>query len=919
MPGGNWPPDTGSDKSDRDGVSALLMHAEAIAAQDAIDFPNRKTAEPTSVTPSADSVVAPEPRASALRDHADIVLSEETAVRTRATQDATPKELKNTLKQNIASLSEQSHVPSIDTGAVENLTQTEAKKRAQDALRNATATTDGETLAEEKARLVGRLKETVRTKAIPTEAVPNSRAAYESRVNVFAENNGLSAEFSAVQAARETYRTARLSGTKEGSLAAKKEYDSSLFALRQSLETFAGGYADLSARVAKTNEARVRKGVAPEKGAGLSDTEKFAYQTQMEALVFSKRETILGPASLELEIRQEKFSEKQKTTFGKVENWLKSAPLSALRLTNMPFEGIGAFAANRLHKDPQARADAARLYTRAARILAGAGIATGLAIAASPVTVPGALLTLAIYGARGTIGTLAGVGSAKAAGSLFDRWFGSKQKAGLKASLRSTPTTIEEYQMLQETYRKQNTSARSSQRAVTQMLAAVVGGAGTGFLTSPIAHTMIEQLSAHSGVAAAARTVAETNANASEAATQAARIAARAGEHTPTAASTESIVGTAPVPGAQAPLESITQTPAAPLAASPSVGEHAPIAAPAAIGEHAPIVAPSISGEGIANATVGRGEGFGELIQHFRHNLSAGQPGLESTSPAIAHLMHGNANDISRELAALRSDGSMTMHQGDQLYADAKGDVWFKPQGGDAQRLFENNASLPGGYESHVFAHDVPVTSDHTASDSVRPTVDQVPQTSAPEDPSTSLNRNSHGGTVAPEPAPVRTEPVPEAPKAPTAPTPETVSAPTPSGVDAVQPPSPSEFSGANHYFADPSTPGLVNAHGVDLNVPQLLKVDGRIFAHGTSIEDSYNRAAAYSSALAAEHAPDTRVFFVTRELDALQQPYLAVRMVFTPTGSVPQMAPYGEGLTVGPEFEVPAVPKDSQYELLKK
>ena len=109
-----------------------------------------------------------------------------------------------------------------------------------------------------------------------------------------------------------------------------------------------------------------------------------------------------------------------------------------------------------------------------------------------------------------------------------------------------------------------------------------------------------------------------------------------------------------------------------------------------------------------------------------------------------------------------------------------------------------------------------------------------------------------------------------------------------------------------------------MNPHGVDLNKPQLLVNNGLKFAHGVDTDDSYSRAFAESQRLFGEGAKDTNVYFVARDYDALGNPYLAVRMVFTPPdGSTPQMAPYGEGVSLSPEFTMPPLPKDADYKPL--
>ena len=130
----------------------------------------------------------------------------------------------------------------------------------------------------------------------------------------------------------------------------------------------------------------------------------------------------------------------------------------------------------------------------------------------------------------------------------------------------------------------------------------------------------------------------------------------------------------------------------------------------------------------------------------------------------------------------------------------------------------------------------------------------------------------------APEQAPV------EVPKATV---PESVPAQTPQY----------EFVGTAHPFADPDAGPLLNPNGVDLNKPQILVNEGRTWSVGTSTEDSFDRASALSRELAKTAPPGqgampaTAVYFVARELNALQVPVLVVKMVYTIPGSEPQIA----------------------------
>lgn len=308
------------------------------------------------------------------------------------------------------------------------------------------------------------------------------------------------------------------------------------------------------------------------------------------------------------------------------------------------------------------------------------------------------------------------------------------------------------------------------------------------------------------------------------------------------------------------------------------------------------------------------GEGFGEMVMEFKRNLHEQAGGL-TPSPALKHVLDSDPNALSREIGALTGEGSITMHQGDQLFVDESQNVWFQAQGHEPQLLFHNDPAAPGGFVHHTIDAPMP----------------HVPEVHTPaahpvhEDPSAALNR-AQVESSAPPAASVTVEhieavkpfdgsdikPMPQPTHLDTtihdAPSVETHPAPTAP-----------EASGQPHPFAHPGEGPALNAHGVDLNKPQMVMSDGRIFAHGTDTENSYVLAAQYSKKLAESGAADTRVYFVARDYNDLGQPYDAVRVVFTPKDSLPQIAPYGSGVSLPQEFIAPPVPKDADYQPLGK
>jgi len=367
------------------------------------------------------------------------------------------------------------------------------------------------------------------------------------------------------------------------------------------------------------------------------------------------------------------------------------------------------------------------------------------------------------------------------------------------------------------------------------------------------------------------------------------------------------------------------------------------------------------------------GEGFGEMIQEFKGNFRAHMPEGLAQSPAMAHVLSSNPNDLTHEILVAKDGTSLTMHIGDQFVADEHQNIWFQPKGGEPQLVFENNPSAPGGFIHHeIHGHmQVDGGTHHTASEAVSthseaPRADeQVPvgaHTETPDDVTARLNTEGRMGhpiaspeasaPVAPEASPVSSDDVtsagdtsahqdegPEAvkpvvPEQPTAdaPSPEPESytpstsgatesaplTPTPSTESPVTPEvSASSVQAIEHPFAAIGASPDLNPNGVDLNQPQILLNQDRWFAHGIDTTDSYNRAVSYSQELAKTTPDSTNVYFIAKEHDVFGREYLAVRMVFVPRGGdVPQMAPYGEGLSLSPQFVMPPLPKDADYQL---
>ena len=557
---------------------------------------------------------------------------------------------------------------------------------------------------------------------VDAEFVPIDMAnrRYEARAEGVATRTGLTDRFNEVRSTRQAYLEARALAHQRGYAQddigdLKQAYDRALFGWKQDLEGKTEGITRLKAKVEKENASRKKKNLPPIIGAGLSESEKNEYRNKSEAAVIAKRDTILGPANVELEARRLALNENGKTALGKAEIWLSKAPQVLL---NLPFEVIGKGAALAFHKSARGnskdikavREKYARQYARGARILAGAGFATAIALAASPVAATTGLLTFGVYAARGAIGTIAGVGAAKATGSIIDRFFAPKRKSELRDWLAKPATTLEEYQEQQAAYKRNNTRQRSNERMGWQMVAAVLTGAGVGLATSPVTRIALDQIGALKSVGEAAQTVADTNA------------------HTPGVPSTSHLAhGTDPV---------------VPAAAAPVSHEGAPLNT----GTEAAPVHPTAPSTSVLEVSTKPGEGFGQLLVDLRHQVGT----LEHASPELKHFLEQNPNALTHALGAAHDGQSLTLQPGDKLVVDSDQHVWYQAVGKDPQLVFEHTAptaEAPDGYViKHIDGHMQPDLRHHVP---VQETPSHSPEVAAApvEDPSAALNRAQAGGT----------------------------------------------------------------------------------------------------------------------------------------------------------------------------
>lgn len=514
-------------------------------------------------------------------------------------------------------------------------------------------------------------------------SVVNER--YEKRALRAAENSGLVEQFNLVRSAREAYLAAQIAvkgrgyaeeGDNLGDL--KLSYDRALFWWKNELTGRTAGLTDLQQKVEKANDAREKKGLQKEIGAGLTESEKKRYAEMSELAVISKRDTILGPKNVELEARERALTEKGKTALGRAEVWASRIPQNLIKGLNFLPNVIGGAAAHLKHRNdfnpdrkdytqrrkilnmtPEERKqrtslveqETARRYARNVRILAGAGVATLLAVSATPVSVGGGLLAFAVYTARGAIGTVAGVGGAKAAGMGFN-FFNKNRRAELKERISKAPATLEEYQDQQVAYLRNNSKSRSQEKMGWQMVAAMLTGAGVGAATSPLAHSFLENTGALPSVKEAAQSVADVNAQSPSAGAEAMRLSEA-------------------------------------LKASSEHTDPIPVPEPYSVS-----IQP---GEGMDKLFVELREHYGKLYP---------DPTDPSVPPGIRHLLEAeNGNELSRELHFINdNDTSYVMKAGDTLGFNEEGALVFTPESDPTAHVVLLGNEADGTLQTHALS-----------------------------------------------------------------------------------------------------------------------------------------------------------------------------------------------------------------------
>jgi len=279
------------------------------------------------------------------------------------------------------------------------------------------------------------------------------------------------------------------------------------------------------------------------------------------------------------------------------------------------------------------------------------------------------------------------------------------------------------------------------------------------------------------------------------------------------------------------------------------------------------------------------GEGFGEMIQEFKGNFRAHIPEGLAQSPAMAHVLSSNPNDLTHEILVAKDGTSLTMHIGDQFVADEHQNIWFQPKGGEPQLVFENDPSAPGGFVHHEINGHMQVDGGvhHTASEAVStqseaPRADeQVPvgaHTETPDEETARLNTEGRFGhpiaspeasaPVAPEASPVSSDDVTsagdtsahqdEGPEAVKPVVPEQPTADASSPESNTQPESTVEASASTSPEVPEELRPFYNSHRVEITpaTPSVYVAPGPnnteiLYVTGGQGEDSYMAAKVYS------------------------------------------------------------------------
>ncbi len=424
-------------------------------------------------------------------------------------------------------------------------------------------------------------------------------------------------------------------------------------------------------------------------------------RTQAEARLIAFRDTTLREEELCQKGKEEGLSERGKTALGAAARWGAISGKTVLKgygyVTNKSGEGIAALHRGISSKEftVAQKQELAQKYARAARILAGAGIGT---VAMGGFGGLGLGLSFVVRAARGTLGIAAGGALGSIAGSLYKKNISEKARLDLRSKRRGVIGSVQDLLTLDSAQKRGNREARAKTQRTVEFVAAMIGGG----VTSLGSGAAIEAFSGTEAVQKAVDHVQEA--------------APALNSHT-----------------------ALTQT--------PESVEHVTQAASASVAEG-----------NMAEAVIGKGEGFNQLFVDLR------EAGLEGDSVVVKHLLNPNltASELSSEVTAIDGLKNAVTQVGDKLFVDKDGSLWFE-RDGQQQLLMESRNGELLIHELKGLEMRVPVgaSSDVPSPSFVADSVPAVEGTSIPEDtarpyeiPAESVGPVIDESSEQPEPAP---------------------------------------------------------------------------------------------------------------------------------------------------------------------
>lgn len=402
----------------------------------------------------------------------------------------------------------------------------------------------------------------------------------------------------------------------------------------------------------------------------LREDDPEAKRNKVMAKFIGLRDTVLRAEEVRIQAREAGLSERDKTLFGKIQNSVEGFAGATARTYNKGFDIAGTVLAKTERKifgnaDLDLEKRGAQ-YARASRILGGAVLGTLLTTGTAGL----ASMPLLFRVARGAVGVLGGSAAGAAAGSVYKKFFASKNQSELLASIKNLSTPIELSEMFteQDLYRKGNAQARAERQKKWETAAAIVAGGATslgsgyalqhafGDLPS-VKAASISVNESQSSVpventtsANPKATLAETKARLNSSVAEISKIQEQAGR---SSASPEQTPGNvSDVARSAPPVANVT-----PETSAPTIPEIA----------STPV-----------EATISEGEGALKMFADLKSNLRAQYPEGTDMPENVKLILDRDPQVLAKTLGFMHTDGSSRiMHVGDSIKVDSHGAVIF--------------------------------------------------------------------------------------------------------------------------------------------------------------------------------------------------------------------------------------------------